>query len=155
MITPIQTVMTKDLITVPVGTLLTEAADLMTEKRIRHLPVTSPEGRIVGIVSLRDLDVVSTALNTPVDAVMNSPVRYVNQELSLRSAILKMLESKVSCLLVSDDKYAAVGIVTTDDLLWYLAHLISEEKDDQSPNFDVSKLQAVGDVAHELSLMGI
>ena len=155
MITPIQTVMTKTLITVPIGTKLEEAAELMSEKRIRHLPITNPHGGIVGIVSLRDLNLASTPMQTKVEDLMSSPVRSVEQDLPLRSAILKMLESKISCLLISDNRRAAVGIVTTDDLLWYLAHLISDEKDDQLKPFDVSKLNTIGEVANELSLMGI
>ena len=70
-----------------------------------------------------------------------------------------MLELKISCLLIADDRNAASGIVTTDDLLWYLAHLISEEKEDRArPNnlsYDLSNLQTVGEVANEISLMGI
>ncbi len=155
MITPVQTAMTKNLITVPIGTTLEQASELMVEKRIRHLPVVNPAGTIVGMVSLRDLDVISTSLGSPVEAVMNSPVKFVHQDLPLRSAILKMLESKISCLLIADDRNAASGIVTTDDLLWYLAHLISGEKDDRSRPYDLSSLQTVGEVANEISLMGI
>ncbi len=155
MITPIQTVMSKTITTVPLGTTLQEASELMTEKRIRHLPITNSNKGIVGIISLRDLNLASTPMDTKVDQLMSSPVRSVDQHLSLRSAILKMLESKISCLLISDEKRAAVGIVTTDDLLWYLAHLISEEKADFLKPFDVSKLNTIGEVANELSLMGI
>jgi len=65
--TPLSAVMTKDLITVDPGTSLRDAARIMTEKWIRHLPVLE-SGRLVGIVSQRDLaGVLAGALNEPED----------------------------------------------------------------------------------------
>jgi CBS domain-containing protein len=65
--TPISEVMSKDLITVEPGTSLREAARIMSERWIRHLPVLEG-GRLVGIVSQRDLaGVLAGALNEPDD----------------------------------------------------------------------------------------
>jgi CBS domain-containing protein len=65
--TPVSEVMSKDLITVQPGTSLREAAQIMTERWIRHLPVLEG-GRLVGIVSQRDLaGVLAGALNEPED----------------------------------------------------------------------------------------
>jgi CBS domain-containing protein len=65
--TPVSEVMSKDLITVEPGTSLREAARIMTEKWIRHLPVLE-SGRLVGVVSQRDLaGVLAGALNEPED----------------------------------------------------------------------------------------
>jgi CBS domain-containing protein len=63
--TPISDVMSKDLVTAEPGTSLREAARIMTERWIRHLPVLEG-GRLVGIVSQRDLaGVLAGALNEP------------------------------------------------------------------------------------------
>jgi CBS domain-containing protein len=65
--TPVSEVMSKDLITAEPGTSLREAARIMTERWIRHLPVLEG-GRLVGIVSQRDLaGVLAGALNEPDD----------------------------------------------------------------------------------------
>jgi CBS domain-containing protein len=65
--TPIFEVMSKDLITVEPATSLRDAARIMTERWIRHLPVLDG-GRLVGIVSQRDLaGVLAGALNEPAD----------------------------------------------------------------------------------------
>jgi CBS domain-containing protein len=65
--TPILEVMSKDLITVEPATSLRDAARIMTERWIRHLPVLDG-GRLVGIVSQRDLaGVLAGALNEPDD----------------------------------------------------------------------------------------
>ena len=63
--TPISELMSKDLVTAEPGTSLREAARIMTERWIRHLPVLEG-GRLVGIVSQRDLaGVLAGALNEP------------------------------------------------------------------------------------------
>ncbi|MGH2724674.1 MAG: CBS domain-containing protein [Actinomycetota bacterium] len=63
--TPISELMSKGLITVEPGTSLREAAGIMTDRWIRHLPVLEG-GKLVGIVSQRDLSgVLAGALNEP------------------------------------------------------------------------------------------
>lgn len=65
--TPVSELMSRDLITVEPGTSLREAARIMTEKWIRHLPVLEA-GHLVGVVSQRDLaGVLAGALNEPED----------------------------------------------------------------------------------------
>jgi CBS domain-containing protein len=61
----ISEVMTKDPITVGPGTSLREAARVMADKWIRHLPVVDG-GKLVGVISQRDLaGVLAGALNEP------------------------------------------------------------------------------------------
>jgi CBS domain-containing protein len=61
----VEEVMTKDLTTVAPGTSLREAAKLMADRWIRHLPVVDT-GKVVGIISQRDLSgVLAEALNEP------------------------------------------------------------------------------------------
>jgi CBS domain-containing protein len=63
--TRISEVMTKDLITVGPQTSLREAAKVMADRWIRHLPVMDG-GKVVGVVSQRDLaGVLAGALNEP------------------------------------------------------------------------------------------
>ncbi len=50
----VEQLMTKDLITVAPATTVQEAMKLMTEKRIRHLPVVE-NGKLMGIISIGDL----------------------------------------------------------------------------------------------------
>ncbi len=53
--TPVEQYMTKSIITVKADTPVHVAAQLMREKRIRHLPVVDDQGRLQGIVTVRDL----------------------------------------------------------------------------------------------------
>ncbi len=52
--TPIQDIMTKQMITVSPEQSLEECLELMTKYHIRHLPVQE-EGRLIGIVSMRSV----------------------------------------------------------------------------------------------------
>ncbi|HEY7280101.1 MAG TPA: CBS domain-containing protein [Actinomycetota bacterium] len=63
--TTVSDVMTKDVVTAHPGMSLREAAGIMTDKWIRHLPVID-RGSLVGILSQRDLSgVLASALNEP------------------------------------------------------------------------------------------
>ncbi|MFH1721455.1 MAG: CBS domain-containing protein [Candidatus Altiarchaeota archaeon] len=52
--TKIKDVMTADFVTAPAETSFLDANDLMSEKKIRRLPLTE-EGEIVGIITIRDI----------------------------------------------------------------------------------------------------
>lgn len=51
---PAERLMTRDLVTVTPHTAVNEAMELMTRRRIRHLPVIA-DGQLVGLVSIGDL----------------------------------------------------------------------------------------------------
>ena len=85
--TPVSEVMSKDLITVEPGASLREAAGVMTDKWIRHLPVLEG-GKLLGIVSQRDLaGVLAGALNEPEDLE-----RLVESSELVRARRLKRIE---------------------------------------------------------------
>ena len=52
--TPVADIMTKDLITASVEQSVNDCMTLMTEKRIRHLPVVV-DGKVAGMISIGDL----------------------------------------------------------------------------------------------------
>lgn len=64
--TNLRDVMTTDVVTISPDTDLREAAEIMFQKWFRHLPVTTSEGTVVGIISLRDLlTLVSEGMQEP------------------------------------------------------------------------------------------
>lgn len=155
MLTPIKNIMTTGLINIFKGTSLHQAYRLMQKNRIRHLPVEDESGKIVGVISQRELNTHSTVDDIPVEFVMNSSVEYIDQNVSLKVAIHKMLQQKISCVLITNEDANPIGIVTTDDLLAYLAHLLDDEKDQSHEVFNVMNLQTIGKVADSLSTIGI
>lgn len=53
--TPVSDVMTSRLTTITPTTTVEEAMQLMTDKRIRHLPVLDAAGTLIGVVSIGDM----------------------------------------------------------------------------------------------------
>ncbi len=149
-----QNLVTRNLITIPTGSRLSDAHQLMKEKKIRHLPVVEANGSIIGIVSSRDIRQLEESKNLMVDWVMTSPVYCVEANLPLKKALHKMLELKVSCLLVLKSDDTVDGIMTTDDIMWYLASLLSDEKE-VPQSFTEMTLQTVGQISQQLANIGI
>jgi len=144
-------IMTKDLVTIPSGSPLIDALSLMEKKKFRHLPVVKDTGEIIGILSNRDINYLKNIESIPVEYAMSCPVRYVDQNAPLRTAIFKFLEHKISSLLIADQNENAVGIITTDDLLWYLAYLLEDVKEQRFSISSLFDLQTVGEAARRIS----
>jgi CBS domain-containing protein len=136
-------VMTSDIIAISENSSMKEAAQKMRVHRIRHLPVTNSVGRIVGILSDRDIGRLRKVLpiNDFEESVraedyhlvkyhMNTPVLEAKASDSLESVTKRMLHSKISCFLIVDEYSAPCGIVTTDDVLGYFVEQMEKTKKD-------------------------
>jgi acetoin utilization protein AcuB len=109
-----------------------EAVNRMVRRKIRHLPVVDEDGRLVGVVTDRDLrhhlfapqvlrgigavtvDALFRAV--PVKEVMSAPVVTAAPDEDLEVAAGAMLEGKVGSLPVVEAG-RVVGIITETDLL--------------------------------------
>jgi CBS domain-containing protein len=98
---------------------------IMTERRFRHMPVVTPDGRLAGILSQRDLVAAATSPEAltagadarPVSELMHRAVDTVRPDACAAEAARHMLRHKRSCLPVVDDGYVLVGILTEADYL--------------------------------------
>jgi acetoin utilization protein AcuB len=135
--------MTQNLLTLSPKASVAEALTLCRERRIRHIPILE-EGRLVGIVSDRDLRDASPALGDPertrtlqeirVGDVMTREVITADPQDSIENAAQEMYELKIESLLVvaerpaADERRAAVdeellGIITSSDVMRALVML--------------------------------
>jgi len=116
-----------------------ELVRLFHSKGFRHLPVTDSRGRLVGIISDRDvlraigpgdgLDKDALA-GIPAADLMSSDLVTIGPEQPLTSAVRLLLEHGISCLPVLTDG-VLVGILTTTDLYVALQALLQAA--DSSP----------------------
>lgn len=129
-------VLVKHLMTSPVVSLFAEqtlplADDIMRFKHIRHLPVVDDEGRLVGLVSHRDLlraQISSLTGLTPeqrrarqeevrVHELMTRELWTVHPDTLASVAGQTMSDHRWGCLPVVDEKQVLVGILTERDFL--------------------------------------
>jgi acetoin utilization protein AcuB len=124
--------MSREIVTLSPDETAATALAVCRERRIRHLPVLT-EGRLVGIVSDRDLRSSTPALGDPARAaalqgvlVRDAMVRDVVTVLAddpIEQAANTMRERKIGCLPVLDGE-DLVGIVTASDVMDALVFLV-------------------------------
>lgn len=127
----------QDLMSAPVTWLtsdatLAEAWTLMKRKGLRHLPVTSLHGTLVGMISDPDLlrywrDLESAAAPGPAASltlaqVMSTRVLSATLTTDIREIARVMLDERVSAIPILDGTRHPVGILTTSDILRAIVH---------------------------------
>lgn len=129
--------MTRNPITISEDTSIDDALHTMRQRKVRRLPVLDPSGKMVGIVSDRDLlhaaPSPATSLSVyelhyllaklTVKRVMSSPVITVTSSTPLEEAARIMADNKIGGLPVTDDGQL-VGIITETDIFKILLELL-------------------------------
>ena len=135
--------MTRNLVTLSPEASVAEALTLCRERRIRHIPILE-EGRLVGIVSDRDLRDASPALGdaerasalqeTRIGDVMTREVITADPQDSIENAAQEMYEHKIQSLPViveepvvdeaSTVAEEVLGIITSSDVMRALIMLV-------------------------------
>lgn len=129
--------MTLNPITIKPDSSVTDALRLMNEKKIRRLPVLDGEGKLVGIVSDRDLLLASPSPATSlavweihdllskltVDKSMTPKVITVSEDTPLEEAARVMVDNKIGGLPVMRGS-ELVGIISESDLFKTLLELL-------------------------------
>jgi acetoin utilization protein AcuB len=98
-----------------------EAVRLMNDRHFRHCVVVDAHGKLVGVISDRDI-LRSLARNSnsrvkSLDQIMTRNPITVKRDTSILDAVSKIISKRINCLPVVDDDGAICGIVTSTDLL--------------------------------------
>lgn len=108
--------MIMDPITLPLTALVKDAKDSMRENRIGGIPVVDAEGKLLGIVTNRDLRFEKNEMR-PVEEVMTSENLITAAKGTTLSEAEEILqENKIEKLPVVDDDYHLVGLITFRDI---------------------------------------
>jgi CBS domain-containing membrane protein len=132
--------MTRKIVTVSESDLLESLEEMMRRLRFRHLPVVDRHGKLVGLVTHRDLLSASASWLSDTEAEQNAvinklPVRRIMQhevltvqpEDSIVEAGKLLWGSKIGCLPVIDGDDALVGIVTEADFIRLAVQLLGDD----------------------------
>lgn len=129
--------MTTDVITVDEDTAMMKASIIMKEKKIRCLPVVDKKGKLLGMVTDRDLRDASPSKATTLDihelnylistinvrSLMTKDLAFVRPDDTVEFAAILMLDNKISSLPVINDKDALIGIITQTDIFKALINI--------------------------------
>ena len=129
--------MTRKLVTIHSNESSAEALRLMKNFWIRHLPVLDEEENyIIGMLSERDI-LSPSAKDTPVKAIMSTPIRTFDIETPLKNVVESMIEEKISAYLITKND-EVVGIITSEDMLLFLDQILTEK--DENPSWVLGDL---------------
>ena len=128
----------KDLMSTDVFVLYAEdslliAEEMMQWKRIRHIPVVDRESNVQGLITHRDILRASISTIAELSSgerraaqagillqdIMCTDIFTVGPEADIKEAARVMLDEKIGCLLVVEDRQL-VGILTEADFLKYV-----------------------------------
>ena len=128
----VDTIMSRDVVTVRPDAALMEIRGLLHEKGFNHLLVTEEDDTLCGVISDRDvLKAISPFLDTyseehrdvktlsqPASEIMQSEPITVAPDTTIKKASMMLLDNRVSSLPVVEGS-ELVGIVTGKDMLEY------------------------------------
>ena len=129
--------MTQNVVTITPDTSMMKASRLLREKKIGRLPVVDDTGRVIGIISDRDVKEASPSKATTLDMhelhyllselkvkdIMTKKPFCVKPEDSIESVALKMIEMRVGGMPVVDGNGKIQGIITDSDLFKVLIEI--------------------------------
>lgn len=118
-----------------------EAASILKEHNIHHLPIVDKRGRLVGIVVEEDLfaaqptpattlsiyEIHSLLSKLQLKEIMRHPVQTVNGECSLEQAASLMLKHNIGCLPVVENDQV-VGIITDTDIFRSFVNMLGGDE---------------------------
>ena len=128
--------MATDVITITPDRTLADAISLIAIHHFHHLVVTDPTGKVVGVVS--DRDILRAVARTPdwhtypISDMMTANPVTVQAETPFCVAVSKMLLNRFNSLPVVGENGALVGILTSTDVLWSYQRLVELTQGDAS-----------------------
>ncbi len=147
----IDELMTSDPYTLTENDLLDDARNIMTEKNIRHIPVTNSNNHLLGLVTQRDVleaTVPGAEQQSKKDGIklldiMIRNVSVIHQSDSVRQAAIYLQAHKYGCLpVVSDD--GLVGIITDSDFIDIAINLLEQvEISEEIPDVETDMMDDI------------
>ncbi|MFL2945327.1 MAG: IMP dehydrogenase [Parvibaculales bacterium] len=122
---------------------LSEALGLMTESKISGVPVTEKNGRLVGILTNRDVRFASNPDQKISELMTHENLVTVREAVDQEEAKRLLHQHRIEKLLVVDDDYCCVGLITVKDM--EKAQLHPNAAKDAQGRLRVAAASTVGD----------
>jgi len=121
-------IMSSPVVTLSLSAKLSDAWSIIQSQRFRHIPVLSPQGHLVGILSDRDLfratiEVVSLEQardkpqQKPIQQIMTRNVLSAGPETEIRGIASILFEERIGAMPIVTEQGDLIGILTRSDIL--------------------------------------
>jgi homoserine O-acetyltransferase len=114
--TSVGDIMIREVVTIGMGSSVEDAARVMMEREITHLPVISLDERLAGIVTAWDVSKAVAMKYNRLEEIMTREVITIQEGEPIESAAKRMNEHNISALPVIDEQQRVRGIVTGDGI---------------------------------------
>ena len=105
-----------DPVTLPPDAPVSRASEIMAQHNISGVPIIKKNGRLVGILTRRDLRFLESGDTLIADVMTKENLVTVTGEVSLAEAEKILTAKKVEKLLLVDDSYVLTGLITIKDI---------------------------------------
>jgi IMP dehydrogenase len=134
-------------ITITPDASLAEAQAIMAENRISGIPVVEASGRLVGILTNRDVRFAGDPKQPVSELMTRDNLATVGADVSQDEARRILHQRRIEKLLVVDDAYRCVGLITVKDIEKAVLHPNATK--DAAGRLRVAGATTVGDAGYE------
>jgi homoserine O-acetyltransferase len=109
-------VMKPEIATIKEGITIEEAARVMFDKGVTHLPVISTDGKLTGIVTSWDISKAVALKCKTLEGIMTREVVTADPDESIESTAKKMEKNNISALPVIEKDGTLIGVIGSDEI---------------------------------------
>jgi IMP dehydrogenase len=136
-------------ITVRPDATLADALELMARHKISGIPVTEPDGRLVGIITNRDVRFAGNPRQPVSELMTRGDLVTVGPGVSQEEARRQLHQNRIEKLLVVDDAGRCIGLITVKDIEKAVTY--PDATKDAAGRLRVAAATTVGDKGFERS----
>ena len=96
---------------------IADAQKIFSEHKYRHIPVISNSGKLVGIISDRDFVGSVGSKSGKISDYMITNILTARPQTEIKAIAEVMIEHRIGCLPILDERATLVGILTRSDIL--------------------------------------
>jgi homoserine O-acetyltransferase len=112
----VEDIMMEEIATIKADADVQDAAKMMLDKHVTHIPVVTDDYKLIGIVTSWDLSKSIATNSNHLKDIMTTTVKYCHAHESIEDIARKMRKFDISCLPVVDEDMKVLGLITTDQI---------------------------------------
>ncbi|WP_458453502.1 homoserine O-acetyltransferase MetX [Methanobrevibacter sp.] len=112
----VEDIMMENIATIGENANIKDAATLMLDKHVTHIPVVTDDYKLIGIVTSWDVSKSIATGATHLKDIMTTTVKYCNAGDTIEEIARMMRKFDISCLPVVDEDMKVLGLITTDQI---------------------------------------